>query len=145
MKRAAAWLVRAVGLYLAWAIAYLVAVGARFDEPELSLIRAFLPGIVIGLVTQAGLLWSPSARGFWRLIGALLMIPSGALLILSAMDEAHLVLIGRMHDLPVALTYFGGSLVYLLQFVALVSSAIRENETPMTVQRVASVDDVDAR
>jgi len=45
-KRAAAWLVRAVGLYLAWDIAYLVAAGARFDEPELSLIRAFLPGVV---------------------------------------------------------------------------------------------------
>jgi len=144
MKRAAAWLVRAVGLYLAWDIAYLVAVGASIDEPEPSLIKAFLPGIVIGLVTQAGLIWSPSARGFWRLIAALLMIPSGALLILSAMDEAHLALIGRMHDLPVALTYFGGGLVYLWQFVALVGSAIRENETRVTAQRVASVEDVDA-
>jgi len=49
-----------------------------------------------------------------------------------------------MHDLPVALTYFGGSLVYLWLFVALVGSAIRENETLVRVRRVASAEDRDA-
>jgi len=130
MKRVTAWFVRAVALWLAWSVAYVMAALWRTDDPAPSLVEALVPALVVGLVLQAGLLWAPSARGRWRIAAALLMIPSGYLLLMSAAEELQLAVNRNAHDPTVALTYIVGGLVYLWQFAALVGSTIADAREP---------------
>jgi hypothetical protein len=124
MKRFSAWFVRAVALWLAWSMAYILAALWRTDEPQPSLAQALVRALLVGLVLQAGLLWAPSARGRWRIAAALLMIPSGCVLLLAAAEEVQLAMNGNAHELTVALTYIVGGLVYLWQFASLVRATI---------------------
>jgi hypothetical protein len=133
MNRAPAWVVRAVALWLAWSLAYVLTALWRSDEPQPTLAEALVPAILIGLVLQAGLLWAPSARGRWRIVAALLMIPSGYVLLLAAVEELQLAMHRNMHEPTVDFTYFVGSLVYLWQFASLIGAVIREHRARIAV------------
>src|SRR5262245_25744452 len=98
MNRIATILTRAMALYLAWQFAFVMAVLARVDEPQPSLLAAILPAALLGLSLQAGLLWAPSTTRRTALVAALLMVPGAWLTFGGAIEEAQLALASNMHE-----------------------------------------------
>lgn len=83
------------------------------------LISTFARALAIALPLQAGLLWAPSARGWWRLCAAVLMIP-GALLVGSlAGEQVSRLVRGYPPNVAAAITFIGGTAVYAWQFWSL--------------------------
>ncbi|SRR6266566_6670938 len=108
MRKLAPWIVRAMAVYLALGIAFLIASWAGIDEPQPSLLEALVPALALGALAQAGLFWAPSARGRAVIYAGLLMIPSGVLLSGAAAEELSFMLGGHMHAPQVAFAYLGG-------------------------------------
>ena len=125
MNRIAPFITRAVGLYLAWQFAFVMAVLARVDEPQPSLVGALLPAICLGLALHAGLLWAPSTKGRSCWLAAILMIPGALLIFAGAVEEVQLVAVGRMHSPAVAVGYLGGAIVYFWEYGALSRRIVR--------------------
>jgi hypothetical protein len=119
MGGATGWLVRAAALWLAIESALLITGVARSGEQQPPFISTFARALAIALPLQAGLLWAPSARGWWRLCAAVLMIP-GALLVGSlAGEQISRIVRGYPLNVAAAITFIGGAAVYAWQFWSL--------------------------
>jgi hypothetical protein len=126
MQRVGPWIVRGMAVYLALGFAFIMGVMARLDEPQPSMLRAFVPALVFGALTQAGLFWAPSAKGRRRSYAALLMVPSAVFLSMAAVEELSFMFGGHMHAPSVAFAYLGGVAVYLWQFFAVLRREPRQ-------------------
>ena len=126
MQRLGPWIVRAMAVYLALGFAFLMSAMARVDVPQPSMLRALLPGIVLGALAQTGLFWAPSAEGRRRSYAALLMLPSALFLGMGAVEELSLMFGGHMHAPSVAFTALGGVAVYLWEFFDLLRREPRQ-------------------
>lgn len=107
--------VRVAAVCLALASAWVLASMSRGEEAR-PFFPLFFRALAITAPLQAGLFWSPTARGWNRLFAALLMVPS-ALLLGGLIGEV----IGRvvrgypLKVLPTT-TWIAGAVVYVWQF-----------------------------
>ena len=117
-------IIRLVAMLLIGGFVYLFTGFGMATEPESSLIIAIAFGLIVAILSQAGLLLSTTKFGEkYKLITAALMLPFTLLLIGSSYDVITRLLSGNPLSLSSTVPYVIGAATYLYAYYMLVNNS----------------------